>query len=124
MATITTDCIPCYQDHISCGNETITVLGLLAADTEYKWILTNKGAKYSGIVITDTDGSFIIDVSTLPDGLLNPYAGIFTLEVVTADDYCIQGTWNDSAYCEPYTCISFEVINGTDVKNTLGCACQ
>lgn len=124
MATITIDCIPCYQDHISCGNETITVLGTLTADTEYKWILTNKGAKYSGVATTDASGNFTITVADLPDGLLNPYAGEFTLEVVTADDYCIPATWNDSAYCEPYTCISFEVVNGTDVKNTLGCPCE
>lgn len=123
MATITIGCTPCYKDNISCGIDTITVLGTLTPDTDYKWILTNKGAKYSGIATTDSSGNFVINVDDLPDGLLNPYAGEFNLQVVTADDYCIPGTWNDSAYCEPYDCISFEVVNGTDVKNTLGCAC-
>jgi len=124
MATITIDCTPCYKDHISCGNDTIMVLGTLTADTEYKWILSNKGANYSGIATTDANGNFTIDVADLPNGLLNPYAGEFNLQVVTADDYCIQSTWNNSAYCIPYTCISFEVVNGTDVKNTLGCPCD
>jgi hypothetical protein len=118
-------CEPCYSDYISCGNETLLVAGTLPADSDYIWILTApNGAKYSDEVTTDANGNFEIDVSTLPEGLLNPYAGLFTLEVVANDAYqCNEITWNDSAYCDSYTCISFDVRNGDHVKNTLGCPC-
>lgn len=117
-------CLPCFKDYISCGNETIIVVGVLPAGVSYKWVLTNKGAKYSGEVTTSTTGSFTINVSDLPEGLLNPYAGAFELTLVANDAYqCNPITWNDSAYCDPYDCILFEVVNGDHVKNTLGCPC-
>lgn len=121
-------CLPCFKDYISCGNETIAVVGNLTPATLYTWVLTNKGAKYSGEVTTDDeDGTFIINTSLLPDGLLNPYAGTFELQVFLGEGagaICNPGTWNDSAYCDPYDCIIFEVVNGTEVKNTLGCPCD
>jgi len=126
MATITIDCTPCFQDYISCGNDTILVAATLEASTAYKWILTApSGAKYSGDVTTDTNGNFLIYTADLPNGLLNPYAGMFTLTVLADDAYqCTSVTWNDSAYCDSYSCISFEVVNGDHVKNTLGCPCE
>ncbi len=118
-------CTTCYKDWISCGNTELLIAGTLTADTAYTWILENKGAVYSGSATTDENGHFTIPVSELPDGLLNPYAGIFYL-IVTADDAYKCGTenWNDSAYCESYSCIEFEVKNGNAVKNTLGCPCE
>lgn len=119
-------CTTCYTDYISCGNETIEVTATLAANADYIWVLTHpSGAKYSGNVTTDAYGHFTIDVSTLPQGLLNPYAGVFVLQVVADDAYqCNSSTWNDSAYCDSYDCINFEVVNGDNVKNTLGCPCE
>lgn len=119
-------CTTCFTDYISCGLETINVTGTLTADAAYKWILTHpSGAKYSGDVTTDANGNFHITVADLPDGLLNPYAGVFVLNVVADDAYqCNSETWNDSAYCDSYTCINFEVVNGDHVKNTLGCPCE
>lgn len=119
------DCIPCYKDFISCGVDTLHVIGRLAASTAYTWTITNKGAKYSGTITTDTAGAFTIDVTDLPAALLNPYAGSFVLTVKGMGAYdCDNATWNDSAYCEPYNCIDFEVLNGTFTKNTLGCPCE
>lgn len=118
-------CTPCFKDYISCGNTEILVVGTLESNAEYVWILNNKGAKYSGEVTTDNNGNFVITVADLPEGLLNPYAGDFTLTVQANDAYqCNSSTWNDSAYCDSYTCISFEVVNGDHVKNTLGCPCE
>ncbi len=119
-------CTPCFSDYISCGLDTILVAATLEADAEYVWIITTPmGAKYSGEVTTNENGNFTIPVSALPDGLLNPYAGIFILTVQANDAYqCNSATWNDSAYCDSYTCISFEVKNGDHVKNTLGCPCE
>jgi len=121
-------CLPCFKDYISCGNDTIAVVGNLTKSTLYTWVLTNKGVKYSGEVTTDEiDGTFIIDVSSLPDGLLNPYAGTFELAVFIGEGsgaICEPAKWNDSAYCDPYDCIVFEVVNGTAVKNTIGCPCD
>ncbi len=118
-------CLPCYKDWISCGNATIDVVGKLAASTAYIWTITNKGAKYQGEVTTNSDGGFTIDVADLPDGLLNPYAGVFTLTVTANDAYqCAASTWNESAYCDSYDCIEFEVVNGSANKNTLGCPCE
>lgn len=121
-----TTCTPCYKDYISCGLESIDVIGALVADSAYTWILTTpQGAKYSGEVTTNSVGGFTIAVADLPNGLLNPYAGIFTLTVKNNDAYdCNSSTWNDSAYCTAYDCISFEVINGDHIKNTLGCPCE
>ena len=125
MATAT-PCIPCYKDYISCGLTQLHVIGRLVASSAYTWVLTTpQGAKYSAEITTDTAGAFTIDVAALPEGLLNPYAGIFTLTVKNNDAYdCNGSTWNDSAYCEKYDCISFEVVNGDEIKNTLGCPCE
>lgn len=119
------ECTRCYSDYISCGNETLFVAGTLPANSDYIWIITtSQGAKYSGDVTTDAQGHFEIDVATLPEGLLNPYAGNFILNVVADDAYqCNTETWNDSAYCDSYTCIEFDVRNGEHVKATLGCPC-
>lgn len=116
-------CVTCYKDWISCGEDAIAVNGNIVATTDLTWVLTSpSGAKYSGEATTDEDGHFTIDTTTLPEGLLNPYAGIFTLEIQTGD--CEPLTWNDSAYCDSYSCIEFEVKNGNQIKNTLGCDCE
>jgi len=115
-------CNTCYKDWISCGETAISVYATLLPETNYTWILTTaQGAKYMGAVTTDEDGQFILAVSELPEGLLNPYAGLFTLEVQAG--HCNPATWNDSAYCTPYTCIEFEVRNGNGGKNIIGCPC-
>lgn len=118
-------CLPCFKDWISCGNEQLFITGTLAVSTAYKWILGNKEAVYSGEVTTNENGNFVIPVSELPNGLLNPYAGTFELSVVANDAYqCSTEIWNNSAYCDSYDCILFEVVNGSAVKNTLGCPCE
>lgn len=118
-------CDKCFKDWISCGNTEIFIKGILPGlSVDYTWYLKNKGAVYTAGFTTDNDGHFTIPVSELPDGLLNPYAGLFQLTVNLAGTTCTPDElWNDSAYCEPYDCIEFEVINGTGVKNTLGCDC-
>lgn len=117
-------CTTCYKDYISCGVETISVQGLLESNSAYIWKIENKGATYSGDATTDENGQFEIPVSELPAAFLNPYAGLFTLSVVSDDAYkCNSGIWNDSAYCDSYNCIEFEVRLGNEDKNTLGCPC-
>jgi len=121
-----TPCTPCFNDYISCGLTSIRVIGTLVPDAPYVWIIrTAQNAMYSGEVTTNSAGGFTIPVISLPPALLNPYAGIFTLTVRAADAYeCNSSTWNDSAYCDGYDCISFEVRNGDHVKDTLGCPCM
>ncbi len=98
--------------------------GTLLPIANYRWVLTTpSGAKYSGTIITDVDGFFIFNEPV--EGMFNPYAGIFTLEILTEEDICTPASWNDSAYCEPYSCIEFEVKNGDySDKNTIGCPCE
>lgn len=118
------DCPKCYKDWISCGVESLQVTGTLDPDTAYIWTITNKGAKYQGEATTDADGHFTIPVTDLPAAILNPYAGSFVLSVTANDAYqCAGVSFNDSAYCDAYPCIEFEVVNGTADKNTLGCPC-
>ena len=118
-------CTLCYKDWISCGNEQLFITGTLAASTAYIWILRNKESIYSGSATTNVNGNFVIPVSELPLGLLNPYSGTFELSVVADDAYqCSTVIWNNSAYCTKYDCITFEVVNGTADKNTLGCPCE
>lgn len=119
------ECTRCYSDYISCGNDVLSVVSALEPNANYIWVITtSQGAKYSGAVTTDAQGHFEIDVTTLPEGLLNPYAGLFVLTVVAADAYqCNTETWNDLEGCDSYTCIEFDVVNGDQIKNTLGCPC-
>lgn len=119
-------CTTCFKDYISCGNTELFVVATLDNNAAYVWVLTTPmGAKYSGEITTDANGNFKIPVSALPDGLLNPYAGEFTLTVQANDAYqCNEVIWNNSAYCTSYNCIAFEVKNGDHVKNTLGCPCE
>lgn len=116
-------CDKCFKDWFTCGIDTLYIQGVLTPDTVYQWTLTTpQGAKYRQEITTDETGHFNIVLSTLPDGLFNPYAGMFTLEVFVSDN-CDPQNWNDSAYCTPYSCIDFEVKSGTEAKNYLGCDC-
>ena len=115
-------CATCYKDWISCGVDAIIVQGSLLPLTPYTWIITtSQGAKYLGATTTDTNGFFVIPTSEFTSGFFNPYAGLFTLEAQTGN--CTPASWNNSVYCDPYTCIEFEVKNGTGDKNTIGCPC-
>jgi hypothetical protein len=113
-------CTTCFKDWIHCGETSLQVNATLIPNTNYTWILTtSQGAKYTGSVTTDEDGHFVFEEPV--SGLFNPYQGIFTLEVQTSN--CNPATFNDSAYCEPYTCIEFEAVNGNGGKNVIGCPC-
>lgn len=114
-----------FKDYISNCQDYITVNVVLDPATEYKWVITDKFSKaYSGLFTTDADGHFDIPVTDLPEGLLNNYAGTFTLEVWT-----VEGVYGETQ-CQKiplpiakyYDSIQFEVHGGTNEKNNLGCA--
>lgn len=116
-------CEKCFSDYFTCGVELLFILGVLNPSELYVWTLTTPlGAKYRKEIETDATGHFNIDLTLLPSGMFNPYAGVFVLEIHQSDD-CDPKSWNDNAYCEPYSCIEFEVRMGGEPKNYIGCDC-
>lgn len=80
-------CSTCLEVILQSCPETIQVKGLTAA-TEYYWIITTKfGKLYQKLTTTDAEGVLTIDCSILPEGMLNPHAGAFRLEVRAGANY-------------------------------------
>ena len=108
-------CQRCFQGYLSCGISEIVVNTGVEEIAEYTVILTNKQAKYTNDLSSDVFGDITIPVSLFPENLLNPYAGKFTLQVMSGCDAVL--------FCGEYPCYEFEVVNGDNNKNTLSC-CQ
>jgi ABC-type branched-subunit amino acid transport system permease subunit len=92
----------------------------LTPDTEYYWVIQKNNRIYQAKATTDGTGKLVIDCSTLPAGLLNAYAGFFTLEIRSGSDYLsiVNLTINTVAY----TCIlmSFVEVEGeAGINNVL-----
>lgn len=84
----------------------------------YSWIITDKfGSQYTGTLLQDDDGYFI-DIDDLPAGLLNEYAGTFTLEVLRNDQECKPLPFLIAKYHDK---IEFHVEPGNRIKDNLGC---
>ncbi len=103
-------CIP-YEDEI-------VVNTALTPGLELTWFITDKFEQvYSGSVTIDTDGKIHIPIAELPDGLLNQYAGVFSLhfeEVGTCKRLSIPLAKN-------YDEVILNIIGGNNQKNTIGC---
>lgn len=112
-----TTCSDAFYDYLVDCDETLRVNAVFIPLTPYTWVITDKfGNEYSGSVTTDADGQMDIAVADLPDGLLNPYSGTFTLRI--QDTEC---QWLPLKMMKVYDSVVFEVKGGTRPKNTLGC---
>lgn len=122
-------CTRCIKDWFHCGVPTLRILGLLTEDTDYFAIITTpQGRKFRIPITTDNTGHFSLSLDSVPflEGLFNPYAGMFTLQVES--NTCEPASWNDSPYCDPYVCVEFEAVSGDviddgDAKDYIGCDC-
>lgn len=112
-------CTCCFEDYlVKCG-ETINVFAKLTANTQYKWVVTDKfNRQYSGNFTTDADGFWTIPVADLPAGLLTEFSGEFKLQVFPTDDDCAPVKFQIAQVTD---CISFTISAGTRVKDNLGC---
>lgn len=111
------DCNSAFYDYLVQCPEGIKVniqadAGPYAAIT-YR-IIDKFSNQYSGQLVTDGYGGFIIPVEDLPDGLLNSYAGTFELQVL-ADGYPVR--FLIAGY---FDSIVFSVRRGTEIKDNLG----
>lgn len=110
-------CNNAFLDYISNCTTAIRVNALLIAARPYTWVITDKfGNEYSGESITDANGFFDIQVSSLPDGLLTPYSGSFKLEIY--EDVCRKAEFK---MAKAYDSIEFTISGGTREKDNLGC---
>lgn len=83
-----------------------------------RWMITDKfDNEYSGSVITNGNGGFVIPIDELPAGLLNPHAGQFTLQVLDTDRDDKVVPIIVAGY---YDAITFNVKAGSRVKDNLG----
>lgn len=112
-----TTCSDAFYDYLVDCDETLRVNAVFIPTTQYTWVITDKfGNEYSGSVTTDADGQMDIEVADLPEGLLNPYSGTFTLRI--QDTEC---QWLPLKMMKVYDSVVFEVKGGTRSKNSLGC---
>jgi hypothetical protein len=96
-------CSTCYEVALPACRDVITVKAGLSPNNQVTWVITDKfGTKYRETVDTDGSGNFEIDTTVLPDDLLNPHAGTFTLEILNSAGQTQTVTFED----EEYTCIS------------------
>jgi hypothetical protein len=118
------NCSNTFSDFLVRCPDSIKVNSYLDPTTEYKWVITDKFQKqHSGYSTTDADGHFEIPVDDLPDGLLNQYAGDFTLEIFATTGVYGQEQCNkvQIPIAKNYDSIVFHVKAGTSVKENLGC---
>lgn len=106
-------CQACYEASVkSCIDEILLKAGLTAS-TSYYWIIENKfGNQVQRQVETDEDGILTIDLSMLPEGSANPYAGHFRLTLRLGSNYLTtqQMTFGGKTY----DCVSFNFIEIDD----------
>jgi len=133
-------CSTCYEVRIPECPDDITILAQLDADTTYFVTITTKfEKKYTQQVLTDSDGSFIIRVADLPEGLFTRHSGDFTVDVrktLTNCDpetmqFCVDGVMTE------FTCVimSFYKLERSllpvaygyaapqQLETTIGCEC-
>lgn len=117
-----TNCNICFTDYLIQCSEVINVFAKLTANTVYQWVIEDKFSRqYAGTFETDADGFWQIPVADLPEGLLNEYAGSFTLKVYD-DPYGINCNEPVSfTVAQTFDCITFNVRAGNREKNNLGC---
>lgn len=111
-------CETCFTDYICACGETVVINTRLTPGVTYYWRVEDKFEKiYAGAVQAESDGSLVIPVSELPEGILNEYNGSITLsfsESVSCGTISIP-------LAKQYDCIRLEVRGGTHTKNTIGC---
>lgn len=108
-------CSNCFEVFLKQCPATIEVLGGLTPATDYYWVIQRNSRIYQKKVTTDIAGKLVIDVTDLPDGLLNAYAGSFFLEIREGANYLNVVTLNT------YTCIlmTFVDVEGDAGTNNL-----
>lgn len=107
-------CNNVYKDYINCGVDDIVIDAGLTQGEVYKIVIsTPQLSIYQFPLTADVFGDLTLSVSSLPNGMLNPYAGPFTLSIGTSCDPFL--------FCDFYKYIQFDVVNGNQAKNTLSC---
>lgn len=104
-------CETCYHAQIpSCADEIIIDAGLTPS-TNYYWVLTDKFRnKYTQDATTNISGLLVINVTDdLPDGLLTPYSGDFTLQIFDTSDVLQEYTIDTI----DYSCITISIFKAT-----------
>lgn len=98
-------CANCYTDYISCGVESIVFNSGIEAVATYNVITaTPAGATYAKEYTSDIFGDITMPITDFPDGIFNPYAGLFSLHIDTGCD--------DHLFCDYYKYLQFDVKNG------------
>lgn len=113
------ECNTPFSDFIIQCPDGLIVNAHLTPATNYQWLIEDKfGKEYSGPLTTNAEGNFTIALADLPDGLLNPFAGTFKLQVLELYSAAPVELFMQAAY----DAIFFDVKGGTRVKENLGIA--
>jgi hypothetical protein len=104
-------CSSCFEVFLKQCPATIEVTAGLTPSTDYFWVIQRNNRVYQKKVTTDGTGKLVIDTTDLPDGLLNAYAGSFTLQIRDGANYPNVVTLNT------YTCI---LMTFTDTEGDAG----
>jgi hypothetical protein len=120
---ILSGCDTCYEAKIDSCAETIMLDAGLEPSTDYIVIIKDKfNSTFKLAVTSGVDGKLEFNTSALPVGLLNPFAGAFTLTVQLAEE-C---TDTELTLCETqYTCVAItvnDVVQGDRLANIPCCA--
>jgi len=101
----------CYEASVkSCSTE-LVLKANLTASTSYFWLLENKfGKLYQRQVDTNEDGDLTIDLSILPDGAANEFAGHYLLSLRAGDDYLQKVPMTFGEDSTEYECVMFNFI--------------
>lgn len=112
-------CNCCFEDWVcNCITDDLIINTRLTPGEVYFWQVEDKfGHKYSGEVIAETNGTIIIPIADLPDGMINQYNGGFKIKLFS-DLSCAPISF---PLTKNYDCIDLEVRGGTQQKDTIGC---
>jgi hypothetical protein len=113
-------CSNCFEVALRACPSTLELTAGLTPDTEYYWVIRKNNRVYQAKATTDGDGKLVIDCSTLPAGLLNSYAGFFTLEIRLGSDYLSIVNLTINAVEYPCILMSFMEVEGeAGINNVL-----
>lgn len=115
------NCNTCFEDYVcKCipYNDVLTINTFVPAGT-YTFLITDKfGNKYTGDATRNADGTLEIAIAHLPDGLINPFSGQFTIQIFDNE------TCNSPVplpLVRNYDCITIEAVGGNSDKSNIGC---
>lgn len=124
MAALLNECLATYYTEFpECATNILINVGLIPDTDYYVKLNTPLGRQYTTILTSDGSGDLSLPVASLPEMLLNRWAGPFTIRIFDSGDKC---TIQNFPVCGAnYDTIVFDIVQQVgEINEKLICECQ